>query len=201
MHKLTSWLVGAFLSPLGLLVLGVLDGSMFVATPFALDATVLVLVAHHPHKAWMYPLIATAGSIAGVASTFWIGRKIGEAGLSRYLSRRQIDRTLPHMRDRGAIAIALLDLVPPPFPFTPFVLVAGALDVKASRFLIAVAIVKYMRFGLEAGLALIYGRQIVAWMESDFAEAAGSAITLVIVGLMVYSMTKLLRLRVQPRSA
>jgi hypothetical protein len=47
MSRLTNWLLSIFLSPVGLLVLGALDSSVFVSAPFALDAAVVVLVAQH----------------------------------------------------------------------------------------------------------------------------------------------------------
>jgi membrane protein YqaA with SNARE-associated domain len=193
-----TWLLNAFLSPAGLLVLGVLDGSIFVATPFALDAAVIVLVARNRDTFWLYPVMATVGSALGTALTFWIGRKLGEAGLERFIARQRLDRTLTRVRETGAVAIALLDLIPPPFPFTPFVLVAGALDLSFTRFLIAVAATKLVRFGLEAALALFYGPQILVWIESDAAKAIGSAIAVLIVALLAFSIVKVWRQR-RPR--
>ncbi len=187
-----NWLFQAFLSPAGLLILGVLDGSIFIATPLALDAAVVILVAQHPQAAWPFPLIATSGSVIGTAGTFWLGHALGEAGLVRHLSEKQAARALDRVRGRGAIALALLDLIPPPFPFTPFVLVAGALDVSPRRFLLAVAIVKWARFSLEAALALIYGPQIVGWMKSELAQMIGGLLALVIIVLCVYSAMMLL---------
>jgi membrane protein YqaA with SNARE-associated domain len=195
MHALTTWLLDVFLSPIGLVVLGVLDGSILTATPFALDAAVVVLVARHREAAWLYPILATAGSVVGTAGTFWLGRVIGEQGLVRHLTQQQADRALARVRDTGAIPLALLDLIPPPFPFTPFVLVAGALELNAWRFLTAVAAVKLVRFGLEAALALVYGGQILDWMSSDLAAAIGGTLALIIIALSAYSAMRLLRRR------
>jgi membrane protein YqaA with SNARE-associated domain len=193
-----TWLLNAFLSPAGLLVLGVLDGSIFVATPFALDAALIVLVARDREMFWLYPLMATIGGTAGTALTFWMGRKLGEAGLERYVARQRLDRTLARVKETGAVAVALLDLIPPPFPFTPFVLVAGALDLSVTRFLIAVGAVKLLRFGLEAALALVYGREILSWIESDTAKEIASAIAVLIVALLAFSIVKVWRQR-RPR--
>jgi membrane protein YqaA with SNARE-associated domain len=199
MRALTTWLLNAFLTPLGLVVLGALDGSVFVAAPFALDAALVVLVARSPDAFWLFPVLATIGSVAGTALTFWMGRKLGEAGLEQYISRQRLDRTLARVRETGAIAVALLDLIPPPFPFTPFVLAAGALEFNATRFLTAVAMVKFARYGVEAVLALIYGRQILSWIESDLATAIGGVMALFIVALIVYSTVHLLRQRAARR--
>jgi membrane protein YqaA with SNARE-associated domain len=201
MRGLITWLLNGFLSPAGLLILGVLDGSIFVATPLALDAALIVMVARHPAEFWMFPVLATIGSVAGTALTFWMGRKLGEAGLEHYVARGQLDRTLERVRDTGAIAVALLDLLPPPFPFTPFVLVAGALDLSFTRFIIVISVVKLVRFSVETALALIYGRQILGWLESDLAQMIGGALALFIVALIVYSTVKLLRQRSTRRLA
>jgi membrane protein YqaA with SNARE-associated domain len=199
MRALTTWLLNALLSQLGLLALGALDGSVFVAAPFALDAALVVLVARHPSEFWLFPVLATIGSVTGTALTFWMGRKLGEAGLERHIARQRLDRTLARVRETGAIAVATLDLIPPPFPFTPFVLAAGALDFNTTRFLTAVAIVKFVRYSVETALALIYGRQILVWIESDLAKAIGGVLALVIVALLVYSTVKLLRQRAARR--
>ena len=52
--------------------------------------------------------------------TFWMGKKVGEAGLDRWVPRRRLTRIRKRIREQGAIALAVLDLIPPPFPFTPF---------------------------------------------------------------------------------
>jgi membrane protein YqaA with SNARE-associated domain len=196
---LTNWLLHAFLSPFGLLVLGALDSSIFVTAPFALDAALVVLVARHREQAWLFPLLATAGSVAGAAVTFWLGQKIGESGLQRHIPRHRLERTLARVRDTGTVALALLDLIPPPFPFTPVILVAGALELSFSRFLIALTIVKCARFGVEAALALIYGPQILLWLQSEWAMRIGALFVIVIVALTAYSAIKLVRARPYPR--
>src|SRR5437773_62632 len=71
--------------------------------------------------------------------------------------------------------------VPPPFPFTLFVLAAGALDVNATMFYATLAGCRLLRFGVEAALAVIYGSHIVRWLESDaFREIA----TVIILGAL-----------------
>jgi len=71
------------------------------------------------------------------------------------------------VKQSGAIALAVLDLIPPPFPFTPFVLAAGALEVKARTFFVTLVVCRLLRFGGEAALALVYGDRIVSWFDSD----------------------------------
>src|SRR6185369_2343980 len=114
---------------------------------------------------WLVPLLATAGSVVGAALTFWMGVKIGEKGLDRWVpDERRLDRIRCRVREKGAIALAVLDLIPPPFPFTPFVLAAGALEVDPRTFFGTLVVCRIFRFGLEALLAIRYGRRILSWL-------------------------------------
>ena len=50
---------------------------------------------------WIVPLLATAGSVAGAALTFWMGVKIGEQGLERWVPRKRLKRDpRPGARER-----------------------------------------------------------------------------------------------------
>ena len=84
---------------------------------------------------WVVPLLATAGSVAGAALTFWMGvqdRRAGARSLRPAEAAEQRPAPRPQQRrDRARRA----RLIPPPFPFTPFVLAAGALKVNAATFL------------------------------------------------------------------
>ena len=82
-RSLSRWLVGLFASPLGVFVLAALDSTLFFSLPFGIDAVVIILAARMRDRAWIVPLCATAGSLAGAALTFWMGVKIGEKGLER----------------------------------------------------------------------------------------------------------------------
>jgi membrane protein YqaA with SNARE-associated domain len=167
MRAFSRWLVILCASPIGVFVLAALDSTLFFSMPFGIDAAVVILAARLDRLAWIVPLIATAGSTAGAALTFWMGVKIGEKGLDRYVSPRRLKRIRERIRTKGAIALAVLDLVPPPFPFTPFVLAAGALEVDRWTFFVTLAVCRVARFGLEAALANLYGYRILAWLDSD----------------------------------
>jgi membrane protein YqaA with SNARE-associated domain len=172
---------GYFLSPLGLVVLSALDTSMLFFLPFAVDAAVILLTARKPEWMLLYAALATAGSIVGAAGTFWIGRRAGEHGLQRFVSRRRLARVKRQVGGRGAIALAVPSLVPPPFPFTPFILACGALDVSRTRFFLTLAAMRMLRFTAEGWLASVYGRQILTWMKSATFQAVVTALAVVAV--------------------
>jgi len=158
---------GAFLTWWGLFIVGALDASLVFFMPFGIDALVIYLAARDQTLFWIYPLLAAAGSVLGAATTFWIGHKAGEVGLDRLVPRRHLDRLRCQIRDKGAVALALPAIMPPPFPLTPLVLTCGALNVDPRRFFSTFAAMRLLRFSIGAVLARIYGRGILRVLESD----------------------------------
>jgi membrane protein YqaA with SNARE-associated domain len=182
-----------FLSPFGLLALAALDMSMLFFLPFAVDAGVIILTARRPEAAVLYVAMATAGSLIGGAITFWIGRRAGEHGLERFVSARRLNHVKRRVRRSGAVAFALPAMMPPPFPLTPFVLTCGALAVNKTRFFLTLGIVRLVRFGLEATLAVIYGQRILGWMKSDLFQAIVIGFTIIAVVVTIAGIWTLIR--------
>src|ERR1700687_4688781 len=189
----TKWFIGLFASPTGVLLLAALDSTPFFSFPFGIDAVIIVLAARMGALAWVVPLLATVGSLAGAALTFWMGVKIGEEGLERYLPPRRLKRIRAKIQKSGAIALAALDLIPPPFPFTPFVLAAGALEVKRPTFFITLAVCRFVRFGAEAALAVLYGSRITARLDTDLFHDLVFACIAIAVVLTVLSIVHLVQ--------
>jgi membrane protein YqaA with SNARE-associated domain len=193
MRTFSRWIIGLFATPIGVVVLAALDSTVFFSLPFGIDAAVVILAAQQPSLAWYVPLLAVTGSIAGAAVSFWMGRVIGEKGLDRYVSARRLKRIRNRVRESGAIALAVLDLIPPPFPFTLFVLAAGTLEVDGATFFITLTICRFIRFGAEALLAVLYGPQILTWLESDiFHDIVSVCIVLALV-VSVVSIVRIVR--------
>ena len=122
-----------FLTWWGAYVLGALDASMVFFLPFGIDAVVIYLSARNSMLFWLYPLLATAGSVTGAAVTYWIGYKGGELGLERLIPRNRLERFRKRVEKGGAAAMAVPALLPPPFPLTPFVLTCGALKADLAK--------------------------------------------------------------------
>lgn len=179
-------LTGIFLSAGGLFVLAAADSTVFFWFPFGVDAAVILLVARNTGRAWLYPVIATTGSVLGTAFTLWMGKKIGEAGIARYVPKRRLQAATAKVKSKGATAIAVLGIVPPPFPFTPFVLASGALEVDFQRFLTALTMVRLARFGAEALIAARFGRLAIRWLNSSAMQfLVGALIVLAFAGTAV----------------
>jgi membrane protein YqaA with SNARE-associated domain len=165
----------------GVCVIAALDSTLLFSLPFAVDIGVALLSSRRPRLFWFYALLVSACSVAGAATTYYLGRRIEEAGLERFVPSGRLRKVRAQLKDKGAIAMAALDLIPPPFPFTAIILAAGALEVNTVHFFVAMFGFRVIRFGAVAALAAVYGPQIVGWMESEvFRDIAYVFITLLI---------------------
>ena len=188
-----------FLTWWGAYVLGALDASMVFFLPFGIDAVVIYLSARDGMFFWIYPLLATAGSVTGAAVTYWIGHKGGELGLERLIQGTRLERFRKRVQKGGAVALAVPALLPPPFPLTPFVLTCGALKANRWIFFPTFAAMRLLRFGSEAVLARMYGRGVLRLLESEtFQRVIVGFIIIAVLGTIL-SAVMLWRSTRQPR--
>jgi membrane protein YqaA with SNARE-associated domain len=178
-----------------------LDSTVIFFFPFGLDLVLVLMSARKPELAWLYPLLATAGGIVGASLTFWLGRKIGEHGVERFVNVRRLDQVKRRIGKKAAVSSGFLALIPPPFPFTAFILVSGALDVSFRDFILAFAAARLVRASIISGLAVLYGRQIVGWMDSDAFELIVGLFVFVALAGTVYSTWRVIRSSRRPRRA
>ena len=175
----------------GLLLMSALDSS-FLVLPFGNDLLLIALVSSSRESPiWIAYVIASAiGSVIGVFVIDLLMRKTGEKGLERFLSKKRIEQVKSKIENKAFITVFLATLIPPPFPFTPAVMTASALQVPKAKLLGAVFVGRLIRFGIEAVLALYFGRQVIAFINSD-------VVTYVVYGLIgiaiVLSTLSLLR--------
>ena len=188
-----------FLTWWGAYVLGALDATMVFFLPFGIDALVIYLSARNGMLFWIYPLLATAGSVTGAAVTYWIGHKGGELGLERLIPHGRLERFRKRVQKGGAVAMAVPALLPPPFPLTPFVLTCGALKANRWIFFPTFAAMRLIRFGSEAALARIYGRGVLRLLESDAFQRVIVGFIIVAVLGTILSAVMLWRTTRQPR--
>ena len=74
------------------------------------------------------------------------------------------------VKEHGGIAIATAALMPPPFPFTPFIVVAAALQYPRRRMLTIITLCRGLRFTTEAWLAVVYGRRIIQMAQTPWVQ-------------------------------
>src|ERR1700754_1757694 len=152
----------------GLFLLSALDSS-FLVLPFGNDLLLIALVSRNRDSLiWIaYVLVSAIGSLAGVFVIDLIMRKAGEKGLERFLNQKKIDRFKTRMENKAGISVFVATVLPPPFPFTPVVMTASALQVPRGKLFGAVFFGRLVRCTTEAVLALYFGRKLIAYINSD----------------------------------
>jgi membrane protein DedA with SNARE-associated domain len=160
-----------------------LDSSGLFVPPMDVEALIVIL-RRHSEIVWLVPFLATAGSLIGAAMAFWIGRKLGNNGLEHWISPGVLESVRREVRNKGAVALVLPALMPPPFPLLPFVLACGALSVSATRFFIMFAGLRFVRFSILTALAWFYGRQILPMFQTGtFKTVMAVLVVLIVVGI------------------
>jgi membrane protein YqaA with SNARE-associated domain len=152
---------------LGLLVLGILDSS-FLFAPWGNDLLVVAMTARHadyPHMLY-YAGMSTVGSVLGCLLIDVTLRPLGEKGLEKHLSAKRLKRVQSKVRDKVGRALAIASLIPPPFPFTAFLMAASALQYSRKRLLAIVGVTRMIRFTVLGMLALRYGQRILKWSDN-----------------------------------
>lgn len=176
----TRWVLRIFMRMglLGLFLMSALDSS-FLVLPFGNDLLLIALVSSNRDSLmWIvYVIVSAIGSLVGVFIIDLLMRKAGESGLERFVSKKRIDKLKAKLENKGGITVFVATLIPPPFPFTPVVMTASALQSPRGKLLIAVFLGRLLRFGIEAVLALYFGRQVLAFMNSD-------VVTYIVYGLI-----------------
>jgi membrane protein YqaA with SNARE-associated domain len=190
MRALFHSLLGYFLTPAGLIAMGALDSSLIFFLPLGIDFAVIILAARKPDLFWLYPVLATIGSLIGAGLTFGIGRGLGEHGLGHLVRRSQLERVQQRVKGSAAVPIAALAVIPPPFPFTAFILTSGALGADIRSFFLTLAGARLVRFAIESYLARLYGGGILAWMKTDtFILVVAVLAVIAIVGTTISVLT------------
>lgn len=164
----------------GLLLLGILDSS-FLFMPLGNDLLVIALTASHHERMPYYAAMAAAGSVIGSFLTDIVCRKGGEKGIEQNVSKRTFEYVEHKIKNHAGPALALACVLPPPFPFTPFIMVMAAMQYPRWKMLGIVAAGRIVRFSIEGGLAIVYGRRILELAKSP-------ALQYSIIGLVVISL-------------
>lgn len=166
----------------GPFLLSALDSS-FLVLPFGNDLLLIALVSSNRDSLiWIaYVLLSAAGSVLGVFVIDLLMRKAGEKGLEKFISQRKIEKLKSKMENKMGVSVFLATLMPPPFPFTPAVMTASALQCPRKTLLAVVFLGRLLRFGIEAVLALYFGRQLIAYINSD-------VLTYIVYGLIAIAI-------------
>ena len=165
---------------IGLLLLGILDSS-FLFAPLGNDLLVVGMTArrHSVPEMLYYAAMSTIGSILGCLLVDLVMRTPGEAGLEKHLPRKRLEYVKKKVNENAVWALVLASIAPPPFPFTPFIMAAAALQYPRRRMLAVVGAARMARFTTLGVLALLFGERILLWAQNEVVQ--GLLIGLIVV--------------------
>jgi membrane protein YqaA with SNARE-associated domain len=183
----------------GLIVLGLVDNSLIPITG-SMDVLTIWLAARHREPWPYYALMATLGAVIGGYITYALGRKGGKEAMEHKLSKKKAAQVSRKFERWGFFAVALPALLPPPFPFVPFLIAAGAMQYSRKRFLGSLVLGRGLRYCIEAFLGFHYGRHILHFFNKYYAPALAILIGLAVLG-SVMTLIQYLRYRNKIRAA
>jgi hypothetical protein len=172
----------------GLLFVGIADSS-FLVMPLANDLLIIALSADHPVRMPYYVGMATIGSTIGCAITALLTRK-AEQGVRDKFAGRRYKFVESNIRKHAGWVLATSALVPPPFPFTPVIVTAAASGYPLKKLLSVIAGARLVRFGAEGGLAIFFGKGVLAMAQSPVLEYGVIALIVIAVAASAFSIYK-----------
>jgi len=177
----SNWVRLRRLGGWGLVLLGVADNSVVPLTG-SMDVLTIWLAARHREPWIYYALMATIGAVLGGYITYSLARRGGKHAMERRLSKRKAAKVYKRFERWGFGAIAIPAVLPPPFPFVPFLLAAGAMQYSRAKFLGALVLGRGVRYSVAAYFGALYGRQILRFFAKYDKLAFGVLIGLAVVG-------------------
>jgi membrane protein YqaA with SNARE-associated domain len=168
----------------GLFLLGILDNLQFFSTPAGGVDSVLILLAWHNPRWWVYyALVTTAGEVIGGYLTYRASEKGGEQAFERQFGRARMEQVYGWFNKRGAgLVVGFGAILPPPFPYTPVITAAGVAHYPKNRFLRALIAGRSARYLAEAFLGKRYGQALIDFFSKYYQSALLVLIVLAILG-------------------
>jgi membrane protein YqaA with SNARE-associated domain len=166
-HFLAKWLarykgfVLGVLGPLGIWGAGLAGLVDSGTVPIPMDPLIATWAWNDHRHAYLYVLMAAAGSAIGGLIPFLLGRAGGELFLLRRIDRTRYEAMMARFEKQEFLAMAIPSAMPPPTPWKAFVFGAGVFEMKIWHFMLAVFTGRLVRFGVEAALTIKYGPEIV----------------------------------------
>jgi membrane protein YqaA with SNARE-associated domain len=150
-----------------------------------MDVLTIWLAARH-HEPWpYYAVMATLGAVIGGYITYALARKGGKEAMERKLSKKRAAQFSKAFARWGIAAVAIPAMMPPPFPFVPFLLAAGAMQYSRKKFVAALTLGRGLRYTIAAWLGFHYGRHILRFFSRYDKPAIAILIVLAVIGAVL----------------
>ena len=177
----------------GLVLLGIADNSVIPLTG-SMDVLTIWLAARHLHPWPFYAAMATLGAVIGGYITYALAHKGGKETMERKLSRKRAKQVSKAFERWGFFAVAIPALLPPPFPFVPFLIAAGAGQYPRAKFVGSLTLGRGVRYTIAAFLGFHYGTHILRFFDRYYKPALAILIGLAVIGAIL-SLIQYLRVK------
>jgi membrane protein YqaA with SNARE-associated domain len=144
----------------GLFVATFLDSSV-LTLPLIADALVIDLSLRRPARMPYYCAMAALGSVAGSIWIYLLAKKGGEVYFHRHRGAHKIKGWVQR---NAFLSVFFPGLLPPPFPFKPFVLAEGVFQVPLKTFVLGLLSGRALRYFIEGLLAARYGNSLLPYL-------------------------------------
>lgn len=177
----------------GVFALTLFDGSLLWLLPGINDIVVISFVIAKRTVVWaaVAVLVATTGSMLGAMASYRIGHRGGGELLRKRFPPALLRRVEGWTHRFGAIPVGVAAVMPPPFPYAPFVFSAGIMKVPVNRFRIFVAAGRGVRYALDAVLALYLGHHLLNHLHRFYWAALEPTLIVIAIALLVWGIFRL----------
>jgi membrane protein YqaA with SNARE-associated domain len=165
-RKIFLWLQGLVMAfgGGGLFVVTFFDSSV-LSFPFFPDALLIELcIANHTRMPY-YAAMAAIGSLSGSLVLYFLAEKAGEAFFHKHAGGKA-EKIKEWVDNNGFLSAFIPAVLPPPFPFKPFVLAEGVFQVPSRTFILAILLGRAVRYGGEGILAVRYGDAALGYLKT-----------------------------------
>ena len=163
----------------GLFLVSIVDSSFIpLPIPGVTDIMIILYAAAHANV-FLLVAIATAGSALGGLFSHAVGQAGGMNFLQKHVPEKILTRVTAWMERHAILSVSLPAILPPPMPLSPFVLAAGAVCMKRSKFMWAFTLSRLARHAIAAWLGVHYGHEVLhLWSRFSAKWATPVLITL-----------------------
>jgi membrane protein YqaA with SNARE-associated domain len=153
-----------------------------LSMPGGKDLLLIYLCAKTPGLAWLYAAAVVVGTALGTLVIYGIGRSGARLAGKK---KENVGRASRWLKRNDFVTIIVASLLPPPLPFKPFSLAAGALRVNVLRFTAALLVGGTIRFGAEAWFGVRYGVGGEEYLKRNIVWFSIAVVGIIVVGALV----------------